>query len=52
MVSVVRRFDGFRQASLALKDEEIQVNTLIYTIVDAADDILTSFRLSVQDKIK
>ena len=42
-----RRFERFRQASgLANEDEVSQVNTLIYTMGDQADDILNSFKLS------
>ena len=41
-----RRFERFRVASgLAQRDEEVQVNTLIYAMGDQADDILHSFRL-------
>ena len=32
--------------------EESQVNTLIYTMGDKADDILFSFRLSKEDQLK
>ena len=45
-----RRFERFRQASgLTEKDEEAQVNTLLYSMGDEADDILCSFRLSEED---
>ena len=45
------RFERFRQASgLQSKSEESQINTLIYTIRDQADNILLSFRLSNEDK--
>ncbi len=45
-----RRFERFRKASgLEEKPEEAQVNTLIYAMGDAADDILRSFQLSEQD---
>ena len=45
-----RRFERFRKASgLTNKDEEAQVNTLIYTMGDDAEDILCSFRLSEAD---
>ena len=45
-----RRFERFRRASgLAEKDEEAQVNTLLYSMGDEADDILRSFRLSEED---
>ena len=49
----IRRFDRFREASeLATKSEERQVNTLIYTMGDKADDILASFALSDEDRKK
>ena len=49
----VRRFERFRKASgLEEKDEEVQVNTLIYAMGDDADDILRSFRLSAADSKK
>ena len=39
----IRRFERFRQASgLASKSEENQVNTLVYSMGDEADDILAS----------
>jgi len=41
-----RRCEGFRQASGLVKEEESQINTLIYTMGDQADDILNSFKLS------
>ena len=45
-----RRFERFRKVSgLTDKDEEAQVNTLIYTMGDDADDIFRSFRLSEAD---
>ena len=48
-----RRFQRFRQASgLTDKSEENQVNTLVYTMGDVADDILASFRLSDEEKKK
>ena len=48
-----RRFERFRQVSgLTSKSEENQVNTLIYTIGDDADDILYSFRLTEADRKK
>ena len=34
------------------KDEETQVNTLLYSMGDEADDILRSFRLSAEDAKK
>ena len=49
----VRWFERFQKASgLKEKDEEVQVNTLIYTMGDDADDILHSFRLSAADSKK
>lgn len=46
----LRRFECFRGASgLASKDDEIQVNTLVYSMGDQADDILRSFKLSEAD---
>ena len=49
-----RRFERFRKASgLDQKDDEAQVNTLIYSMGDEADDILRSFTaLSEDDKKK
>ena len=42
----IRRFERFRMATeLDKKDEGRQVNTLIYTMGDEADDILLSFIL-------
>ena len=42
-----RRFERFRQASgLTEKSEESQVNMLIYSMGDKADDIFQSFELS------
>ena len=32
-----------------MNDEEAQVNTLLYSMGDEADEILRSFRLSVED---
>ena len=47
----VRRFERYRQASgLASKPEENQVNTLIYTMGDEADDIFSSFNLTDAQK--
>ena len=49
----IRRFKRFRTATeLATKDDEVQVNTLIYSMGDEADDILRSFKLSDADKKK
>ncbi len=46
----IRRFKCFRMATeLDKKDEEKQVNALIYTMGDEADDILLSFNLSAED---
>ena len=48
-----RRFERFRQASgLSEKSSANQVNTLVYTMGDNADDILSSFGLSEEDKAK
>ena len=47
----IRRFERFRNATgLATKEETVQVNTLIYTMGDEADDILRTFRLSEEEK--
>ena len=47
-----RRFERFRQASgLADKSEEHQVNTLVYTMGDEADDILRSQGLTNEEKM-
>ena len=49
----IRRFERFCQASgLSSKGEESQVNTLIYTMGDKADDILSSFGLSEENQKK
>ena len=49
----IRRFERFRQASgLQGKAEESQLNTLIYTMGDKADDLLSSFGLSNEDQKK
>ena len=46
----IRRFERFRiAAELVAKDKEAQVNMLIYTMGDEADDILRSFKLSDTD---
>ena len=43
----IRRFERFRQASgLAEKEQTSQIHTLIYTMGDEAEDVLTSFRLT------
>ena len=47
----IRRFERFRIASgLATRDDETQVNTLIYAMGDEADDIFRSFSLSEEDR--
>ena len=49
----IRRFERFRVASgLSEKDDKTQVNTLIYSMGDQADDILSSFSLSADDSKK
>ena len=49
----LRRFERFRQASgIDSKTEESQVNALVYSMGDKADDILLSFRLSEEDQRK
>ena len=46
----VRRFERFQCASgLTSKDETVQVHTLIYSMGDAADDILKSFHLTEEE---
>ena len=46
----IRRFERFRVASgLDTKSDEMQINTLIYSMGDEADDILGSFRLSEEE---
>ena len=48
----IKRFESFRQASdLAIKSEEVQVSTLVYSLGDKAEDILTSFNLK-EDELK
>ena len=47
----IRRFQRFRVASgLSEKSSENQVNTLVYTMGDPADDILSSFGLTDDEK--
>ena len=47
----IKKFERFRQASgLASKSEESQVNMLIYSMGQKADDILQLFRLSADDE--
>ena len=49
----IRRFEQYRLASgLSKKSAEVQVNALIYHMGNQADDILTSFGLSDDDKKK
>ena len=49
----LRRFERFRQTSdLDKKNDEKQINTLIYAMGDEADDILKSFDLSESDSKK
>ena len=46
----IRRFERFRNASgIADKSQESQIDTLIYSMGDKADDILQSFNLSEED---
>ena len=45
----IRRFERFRLATgLEEKSSESQVNTLIYSMGDQADDIFLSFELSAE----
>ena len=47
----IRRFDCFHCVSgLGKKSQESQVHTLIYSMGDEADDILSSFDLSEKDR--
>ena len=47
----IRRFERFRLASgLAEKEPERQVNTLVYSMGDEADDIMTGFGLTNDEK--
>ena len=47
----IRQFDQFREASeLAMKSEEFQVNTLIYSMGDKADNILASLASSADER--
>ena len=49
----VRRFERFRTATdLTSKSDEVQVNTLLYTMGADAADILRSFKLSEEDQKK
>ena len=46
----IKRFERFRQASeLGKKAGERQVNTLLYTMGERAEDIFQSFNLSEED---
>ena len=46
----LKRFERFRQASeLSKKSEESQVNTLLYTMGEKADDVLQSFNLNGEE---
>ena len=46
----IRRFERFRQASdLANKSEEVQISTLVYSLGDKAEDILTLFNLEAEE---
>ena len=48
-----RRFERFRVASnLTEKSEENQVNILVYSMGDAADDILITLGLTAENKKK
>ena len=45
----IRRFERFRNASgLAEKEQPTQIHTLVYSMGDEAEDILTSFRLTAE----
>ena len=49
----IRHFERFCQASgLSDRSQANQVNTLVYTMGDFANDILSSFGLSEEDKSK
>ena len=49
----IRRFERFRITSgIDKQSEEAQVNTLIYSMGDQADDILCSLGLSAEDSKK
>ena len=46
----IRRFERFRNASgIVDKSQQSQIDTLIYSMGDKADDILQSFNLSEDD---
>ena len=47
----LRRFERFRFASsLHEKSEEQQVHTLVYSMGDEADDVLTAFKLTDEER--
>ena len=49
----IRRFERFREVSgLTTKSEVSQINSLVYTMGDEADDILASFGLNEADSKK
>lgn len=49
----LRRFERFRVASgVSANEEENQVNMLVYSMGERADDILHTFNLSVENKKK
>ena len=46
----IKRFERFRKATgLDQKDSESQVNTLIYSMGEQADDIVVSFGLTTEE---
>ena len=46
----IQRFERFRQASdLTSKSEEAQISTLVYSLGDKTEDILTSFNLKDEE---
>ena len=49
----IRRFERFRSASgLSKRDEESQVNTLLYSKGSKSDDILATFGLTTENSKK
>lgn len=49
----IRRFERFRSASgLSKRDEESQVNTLLYSMGSKSDDILATFGLTTENSKK
>ena len=49
----IKRFERFRSASgLSKRDEESQVNTLLYSMGSKSDDILATFGLTNDDSKK